>query len=175
MRTHEFERSCGESLKDIEAMLEGRVFHVTMREFWPGIVSSGEIAPNTHGQRQSTFASSNSYFRKRGCVSLFDYRKTPDDELVDYRLRCWPFQQATSGDGISILVLLASIYPMLIPWTAWRDEQALHEMVVPYVEVGHKGPIPIAAIESIVHLKRNEVEGSLAWTVSNSYNPKSAG
>jgi len=71
----EIDRLESESFADIEATLEGRVFDVTLREFFSRILVAGVIVPNQDGALPTTFGSSaNSFFRNRGCVSVFDFR-----------------------------------------------------------------------------------------------------
>jgi len=160
----EFNRTEEESLADVEAMLEGRVFHVTRRPFWEAIVTSGEIRPNADGCLPTTFgSSSNSFFKNRGCVSIFDYRSPADETIREFRMRCWPFQPAMAGgEGIAVLILKVSTYGNLVPWTKWKEENALREMVVPYVEAGHPGPIPLSEIEQVILLHVAENPTSLS-------------
>ena len=175
--TTEFERVEGASLTDIEELLEGRVFHVTSRDAWEAIASSGEIRPNTDGSLSTTFGfSRNSYFRKRGCVSLFDYRAAPSEEAREFRTRCWPFQPAEpGGPGIAILLLGEAVYERLIPWSRAREEGVIGEVVVPYVEAGYPGPISIAQIEQVVFFRRTEALGSLAAVLRKARRPQNAG
>jgi len=69
--------------KDLLPRLKGRVFHVTRRSVLDQIHKDGYILANQQGQRETAFGSSQSYFRKRGCVSLFDYRSASDKEIYD--------------------------------------------------------------------------------------------
>lgn len=158
MDTLENVRSETDRLEDLQALIEGQVFHVTKRAYWPSIVATGAIVPNSRGKLPTTFgASSNSFFRNRGCVSVFDYRAPPSDEVVDFRRRCWPFQAAVPNEeGIAILILNASLYPALISWDRWKEEQVWREMVVPYVEAGHPGPISVEAIDRAIFLRLME-------------------
>lgn len=157
MKTAEFSRPETDRLEDIQALIEGHVFHVTKRPYWPQILATGAIEPNSNGRLPTTFGNYDSFFRKRGCISVFDFRLPPNDEILDFRRRCWPFQAATPGDeGIAILILNSSIYPVLITWNRWKDENALSEMIVPFVEAGHPGPIPVSAIDDVILLRITE-------------------
>jgi hypothetical protein len=153
-----------DSFAVIEAMLEGQVFHVTRRAYWRSIVEAGGVLPNADGRLPTTFgSSSNSYFKNRGCVSVFDYREVADETIEDYRSRCSPLQPARGeNEGISIIFFKASIYEKLIPWTKWKEDNALREMVVPHGEAGHPGPIALSEVERVVHLKVIEDPTSLA-------------
>lgn len=167
MRVLNLRRKEGVSLADVDAMIEGHVFHVTRFAYWEAISVCGEVRPNTDGQLPSSFGfSDNSYFKNRGCVSLFDYRTPPDDTILDFRRRCHPFQPAKpGGDGIAILVLSKSAHGNLVPWTRCKEENALCEMVVPYVEIGHPGPISFSKIDQVIFLHIEEDPTSFAATL----------
>jgi len=160
----EYIRSESDSLADVEALLEGSVFHVTKRAYWPAIQRSGAILPNSDGALETTFGSSrNSFFRNRGCVSVFDYRGEIDEEVIDCRRRCYPFQPALPGsDGIVVLFLNAVIHEHLLLWKLWQNEEAYGEMIVPRVEAGHLGPISLQLVDRAIFIRRTEDSQSLA-------------
>ena len=164
MKTTTHVRRETESLDDISSLLEGRVFHVTKLAHLDAILTEGEIKPNGNGALPTTFGYvANAFFRKRNCVSLFDYRLDPTDQIRDFRTRCWPFQPARPGsDGIAILVLKPDVHAALIPWTRWKEENALSEMIVPYVEAGYPGSISIDLIDEVICLKIEEDPNSFA-------------
>ena len=133
--------------------LEGRVFHVTLLTTLDLILRSEEIRPNKLGSYDSPFGSSNSFFRNRGCVSLFDYRSVTPEELDDSLGKCSPIQpiQARLPDsGIAIFLLSPLRCPALLPWSLLKQEEAWTEMVVPYVETGHEGPISLALVDEVI-------------------------
>ena len=150
-----------DSLDDIYCQLEGRVFHVTKLAYLDAILASEEIMPNGDCSLPTTFGYlANGYFRKRNCISLFDYRLQLTDEIKDFRTRCWPFQHA--HDGIAILILNPSIHADLIPWTRWKEEKAFSDQVVPYVESGYPGSISTKLIDEIICLTCEEDPNSIA-------------
>jgi hypothetical protein len=59
-------------------------------------------------------------------------------------------------DGVAILILKPEIHSLLVPWTRWKEENALSEMVVPYVEAGHLGPISTDLIDQMFVVKIEE-------------------
>lgn len=156
-------RSESESLDDIEEYLQGKVFHVTRLAYLPSIIECGEIRTNNDGVLPTTFGSSdNASFKNRNCVSLFDYRPDPTEEIRDFRLRCYPFSPARPPNGaIAILILKPEVYDNLIPWTLWKEENALREMVVPHVEAGYPGQISIDLVEEIISVEITEDPESL--------------
>lgn len=153
-----------ESLDDIDAYLQGHVFHVTKLSFLSSIDQDGEVKPNRDGVLQTTFGSSkNSYFRNRSCVSLFDYRPVATEEIKAFRQRCYPFQPIVPGNsGIAILILQSEAYDNLIPWTHWKDEKAWSEMIVPHVEIGYPGALPVRLIAEIISVEILENQYSFA-------------
>ena len=152
-----------DSLDDISPLLEGRVFHVTKLTHFDAILTEGAIKANGNGALPTTFGYTGAFFRKRNCVSLFDYRLEPTDQIRDFRMRCPPFQPARpDSDGIAILILKPEVDLALIPWTRWKEENALRDMVVPYVEAGYPGSISIDLIDEVICLKIEEDPKSLS-------------
>jgi hypothetical protein len=99
----------------------------------------------------------NGYFRNRGCVSLFDYRAEPTEQLEFFRSKCDPFQMAAPGrGGVAILFVAEAAYDQMLPWSQWKDENALSEMVVPHVEAGYRGSMSIELFDEIVTLELAE-------------------
>ena len=162
-----------EPLDDVEALLQGCVFHVTKLAYLPSIVECGEIRPNADGALPTTFGSSkNAFFRNRNCVSLFDYRLEPTEEIKDFRRRCYPFRPAYPPNGaIAILILQPTVYDALIPWTMCKEENALSEMVVPYVEAGYPGPLPLRLVAEIMSVEITEDPKSLAAVLRKVHEP----
>ena len=154
--TLEFVHSESEDDAEVMQLLEGEVFHVTPRKNWAGIQQAGAICPNTELASPSAFGDfPNSYFRQRGCVSLFDYREFPTDEIWQYRNRCHPLMGAEpGGEGIAILILHPSIHESLIPWTLWKDEQAWSQRVVPHAEAGCPEPVSCELVVKVVFFRR---------------------
>ena len=132
-------------------LVDGRVFHVSDRSHLPAILASGAITPNLDSTLSTTFGhSKNSYFRKRGCVSLFDLRGArPTDDVL---WKCSPFHLSRASHGLAILILATVACQNLMSWEAWRSEQAWTEMIVPYVESGYKGPIPLSFIDELIEV-----------------------
>lgn len=158
----------GEPVTDIEDFLEGKVFHVTSLPNWDLIRQSGFILPNPAGLFPTTFGSKNSFFRKRGCVSVFDYRVRPP-QAINYRRRCDPLRRAQPDTpGVAILFLHPDIYPKLLSWELCQDEVKCREQIVPFVEAGHQGAIPISLIESLIYFRRTENPNSFAASVRRS-------
>ena len=144
-----------EALDDLEAYLQGHVFHVTRLAYLPSIIQCGEVRPNRSGTYPTTFGfSTNAFFRNRNCVSLFDYRPVLTEGIREFRRRCDPFRPARPPNGsIAILVLDRAAYDTLVPWTKWKEENEPGEMIVPYVEAGYPGPLPLSSVAEIMSLE----------------------
>lgn len=152
-----FAQSESESLDDIKAYLQGKVFHVTKLDYLPSIIECGEIRANPEGELPSTFGIYNGFFKNRNCVSLFDYRPEPTEEISDFRSRCYPFQPARPpSGGIAILILKPEYWDNLVPWSQSKKEKAHREQIVPYVEAGYPVSIPLTHVEEIVSVELTE-------------------
>jgi hypothetical protein len=151
-------------MDDILSLMEGRVFHVTKNDYLPSILADEQIKPNTDGALPTTFgSSSNAYFRKRGCVALFDYRSTPTEEIRFHRSKCWPLMPAHDcKGGIAILLLKPEACDGLISWVESKKNGVPSEMIVPYVEAGYPGAISIELVDEVVCLKLEEDPNCLA-------------
>jgi hypothetical protein len=141
--------------------LIGRVFHVTKESNYNTILECGEIRPNQNCSYISTFGHYNSFFRNRGCISLFDYRPETWDHFKDHYYKCQPTDKASPESGIAIFFVSESVYPILKPWTLWKEEKAYREMVLPYLEVGHPGPIVLGNIDEVIVVSVIEAPDSL--------------
>lgn len=150
IKMQRFIRSESESLEDLVHLLEGRVFHSTRLSLLQSILDRKAILPFSQSGVTS-FGYPNGFFKRRDCVSVFDYREAPPNPTD--RHRCSPFYPAKPGeDGVALLFLNEMAHSSLIPWTRWKDERAFGEMIVPYVEAGHPGPISIGFIDEIISL-----------------------
>ena len=133
--------------------LNGHVFHVTIFENLSGIQKSGAIQPNTKGNFKTSFDfSGNSFFRKRGCVSLFDYREIDEELFNNYGERCLPTLPFFKSNRISVLFLSEEAFPKLISSEQRHKEKALNEYIVPYFEAGYQGQIELRLITKIINV-----------------------
>ncbi|MCP4261228.1 MAG: hypothetical protein GY774_27530 [Planctomycetes bacterium] len=140
------------SREELMPLLEGHVFHVTKARFDHDIENCGKIVPNISGSLESSFGSSrNSYFRNMGCVSVFDFRKINDEEPVKHLHKCAPWSPLSKSEPISIYIFNAAIHDNLISWIGWKSSD-LRQMVVPYIEAGHKGPIDLSVVDQIIYV-----------------------
>jgi hypothetical protein len=127
------------------------VFHVTTLEAYALILSSGAIKSNQAGEFCFTFGQSEySYFRKRACVSVFDLRTVNQDDL-DLALHKYYFLNPPfSKDKPVFLFLRESCFEQLIPWSKSKEDEGFSAMVIPHVEAGYPGEIPISLVERVL-------------------------
>jgi len=132
------------SNSELDQILKGNVFHVTPTENMLNIEKSKAVLPNLNNKINSLFGNSvNSFFRLRGCVSLFDYREYGSEEWEAHAHKCIPTLPLRQTDSISILFLSKNEFPRLVSWEKWKEEEKWSQRVVPHVEVGYPGPIPL--------------------------------
>jgi len=142
--------------------IAGRVFHVTRSANVASILQAGGISPNKDGTFPSTFGSAdNSFFRKRGCVSVFDLAHPTPEDIQVHLCSCWPLQTARPGSGIAIFILASAACKALVSWERWKEEDVVEQMVVPYVEAGFHGFLDLDRVAELIVIEVEEVPGSI--------------
>lgn len=146
------------SNKDLKALVlaraGGRPFYVTCADNIPAILAEGAIIPRHSGVPASPFGSyPNAYFPLRGCVSVFDFRHASKRELDVGWEACNPSGALhRCGDRIALFFLTASAAARLEPWPDWKVHPE-GQMVAPYVEAGHFGPLELESIEELLTIE----------------------
>jgi hypothetical protein len=136
---------------ELLARLLGKAFHVSKMANYSGILKAGSIHPNPDCAYETSFgSSSNSFFKNRGCVSVFDYRNVPQEKFDQFAGRCHPLTAARDDGKMVVFVLCTEAANNLISWENWKTEEAHSEMVVPYVEAGYKGSLALTYVETIL-------------------------
>ena len=161
MKTSQIHIEKGDALEQLMPILEGKAFHVSKSKFWAKIEKQGKIIPNVNGDLGTSFGSSgNSYFKNRGCVSVFDYRNIHDDKPQEHMYKCRPTSPLTPEEGIVVFILKKEAHSKLIPWAGWKQED-LKQMIVPYVEAGYPGAIELSLVDELVFvtIEENESHG----------------
>lgn len=149
--------------------LRGRVFHITSVSNFLEIVRTGTIRHNQGGELKSN-GSYNAYFKNRGHVSFCDLnnnirpRKVREAALSKYNI----FGQG-DGERSVFLFLSPNSFEKLVPWTAWKKEKAWSEVVVPHLESGYPGCVPLAEVEEVLllHILISEHERSSCTALLN--------
>ena len=138
------------SYPELLARLLGKAFHVTKKINYPGILKAGCISFNQDGSFKTSFgSSSNSFFKNRGCVSVFDYRNVPQEKFDQFAGKCHPLAAARDDGEMVVFVLSTEAANRLVSWGGWKVEEAHSEMVVPYIEAGYEGSLALSDVETI--------------------------
>ena len=136
--------------------LAGSVFHVTQAGSLESILAIGSLLPNLESTRQSPFGNSgNGFFRNMGCVSFFDYRKYGSPEWEEHSHKCLPTLAFRKSHSIAVLFLTEIEHANLIPWSKWKETESWSQRVVPHVEAGYLGKVPLALISKILLVECN--------------------
>lgn len=129
--------------------LRGHVFHGTRAKNLGSIEESRGILVNSDCSMKTTYGdSTNSFYRKKGCVSVFDYESPSTEKWEEHMWKCHPLHVG-GLDDIAILFLSEQAKANLIRWNEAKTEWYA-ERVVPHVEAGHKGKIPFDHISEII-------------------------
>ncbi|MGR5333668.1 hypothetical protein [Photobacterium damselae] len=147
--------------------MKGRVFHVTPLENLASIRRDNGLRPNTKLDIKSLFGNTETgFFRQKNCVSFFDYRDYGSNKWKEFVNKCKPTQILDSTTGIAVFFLSNKQLDNLIPWTTWKDEEAYSQRVVPYIEIGHKGFVPMKMITKVIIFER-KTESRVAFESKN--------
>jgi hypothetical protein len=155
---------------ELLSRLIGRVFHVTTRRAYAGIRRHGSIRSNQDGKLPFVYSQSEaSYFRKRGCVSVFDLRAATTEQINEALGKYYFLDPFPDNDRPTFLILGQSCYERLISWRAAFDEEGHGAMVVPCVEAGYPSEIPLSLIDSalLVTIKREPRLQTIRRLMSN--------
>lgn len=132
--------------------LRGRVFHTTTIPAFEQICVDGFIKTNVDGSLLQKPRYHNAYFRARDCVSVCDLRSVTDREL-DVGLSAYNFLEPDGLNGLktgvgtaAFLFLSDDACGVLISWRRQMEEKAFTELVVPHIEAGHPGAVPLDII-----------------------------
>jgi hypothetical protein len=132
-------------------LLRDRVFHVSCCSTIESMLADGGILSNELGKLGMAFGSSaHSYFRFRGCVSLFDFRNLSDEELLHALDACSPWSAARACNyQLALWFLSPKAYFGLESGRDWNPKVAPGQIVVSFVEVGHPGRISLRSISEL--------------------------
>ena len=157
--------------------LRGEVFHVTLAKNLASIKKSTGILVNTGTERDTTFGdASNSIFRKKGCVSVFDYESPTRENWQKHMGKCNPLLRS-DDDELAFLFLGENAKNNLIRWSQIENEW-IGTRVVPHVEAGHLGIIALTDIKEIVVVKiiidPNTLASKLKQAIKNANKQKNS-
>lgn len=129
-------------------LLRGRVFHVTTAAALPSILGAGKVSWDYGEPRYP-----NAYFRSRGCLSVCDLRSLTEEELDDGLAKYTFVDPFTSEDPAFLFIDPQRLERPLISWREQRERRDFEKQVVPFIEAGFRGDLPVAYLESILIAK----------------------
>lgn len=160
-----------ETLKHIEngnafdallPLIVGKVFHVTKEQNWPNISASGKLLPLPPERERVRTFSTESYFQQQGCVCLFDYRSFYETKPQKHYEKCLPTMPLTEDNPIRVLFLAPIHYDKLVSSNQWY-KNGIGTNVVPYIEAGLKGEVPLSFFDEALIVTITENNNSLAY------------
>lgn len=85
---------------------------------------------------------------------MFDFRNCTDEQVEISNQRCAPWQAARHcvHDDLGIFILAFDACRKLHPWIP-SDQRDVSQMLVPYVEAGYPGPLPLSEVSRLVQAK----------------------
>lgn len=136
-----------QAVKRLYPELRGRAFHITTVPNFLSIVRTGAIMHNRDGSIRSN-GGYNAYFKNRGCVSFCDlHGNTKVKEVREAALSKYNIFGQGDGEQFAYLFLAPEHHAKLLSWHVWKTEEAWSEMIVPHLEAGYPGCVPLEEIE----------------------------
>lgn len=142
-------------------VLRGNLWHTTDGLGYSGIIASGAILPSGSGVKtNSGYANGNTLARKLGAVALFDFKSDTERQA---KSEAYKWEYYLTNDGRILLRIEPALRPALIANEEWTNHRGWQSC--PFVEVWHRGQIPIAQVTAaiLVHRKGGP---QLLWTGS---------
>ena len=138
--------------ENLWAVLDGRLWHATGPDGLKGILADGEI--RIVGDRYG-----NSFCRHLGCVALLDFGPTAVDDWGQFKNWSGWFghqQQARLAVWLEIdrRAAAGNVIDAGTLHRKWKDN--LSKRIIPGVEAGHCGPVPVGCIGAILLIDRYE-------------------
>ena len=131
--------------------LRGNVFHVTTQDAWPRIRSTDSVLSNPPDHPSIKRWEYNAYFRQKSHVSLCDLRSVQESDL-NMALKRYFFLDPRSGCPEPVfLILSSSAVNRIVTYNeAIDDATKAGQMIVPFVEAGYPGDLPLAEITDVL-------------------------
>ncbi len=139
-------------------LLREQVFHVTSRDRFHSIESSGIVNANKDGIFGNTYhRSAGSFARNHGFVCLFDLRNQ-SEEAIDWGLFCFDnLIPSQLGDDFVFLILSAESYPRIMCWGDPLCPTDHCGQRIPQLECWYPRDMPLSEINRVlfVHVNRS--------------------
>ena len=148
---------------EIMSKLRGRVFHVTSKAGFEGIVSVGNIrCQREELDLPNRYDADEAYGRNRDYVSFLDLRGFSEDTVQEELDKHYFLNPPNVRNEPHFLMMSDDFAETLIPWTQARKE-SVGELWVPYVESYSPSPVDLAHVVECycVTFRPSEWEGML--------------
>ena len=131
--------------------LLGNVFHVTTQDAWPRIRSGEVVLSNPPDHPSIKKWEYNAYFRRESHVSLCDLRSVRDNDL-EMALGDYFFLDPHGGcsDPVFLILSRSAVDRIVTYDEAIDDAREAGQMIVPFVEAGYPGDLPLAEITVVL-------------------------
>lgn len=131
--------------------LRGNVFHVTTQDAWPRIQSTGSVLSNPPDHTAIQKWKCDAYFRRESHVSLCDLRSVRESDL-NVALDGYFFLDLGGGraDPVFLILSRSSLNEIVTYDEAIDDATEAGQMIVPFIEAGYPGDLPLAAITDVL-------------------------
>ena len=131
--------------------LRGNVFHVTTQEAWPLIRSTGSVLPNPPNDPKIKKWEYVGYFRQESHVSLCDLRSVQEGDLKE-ALPKYTFLDLREGraDPVFLILSSSSVDRIVTNAEAIDDATEAGQQIVPFIEAGYPGDLPLAEITEVL-------------------------
>lgn len=155
-----------ENREELLSFLKGKVFHLTTKAAYKGILKSGMVCNNKDGQFNINCSSKNSFGRLSGYVCLFDLRGKSDDAIDDILYKynflgpSW-FKEDYDNYyewNLAYMIFTPEHYEQLIPYEKAIENHSYSGeglVVIPHAEAWVIDHVPIEWFYKIylVHIK----------------------
>ena len=134
------------------AVLDGLLWHATGPDGLKGILADGEI--RIVGDRYG-----NSFCRQLGCVALLDFGRTAVDDWGQFNnWSGWFGDQQQARVAVWLEIDRRGAAENVIDAGALHQKwkKNLSKQIIPGVEAGHRGPVPVACIRNVLLIDRYE-------------------
>ena len=128
----------------------GNVFHVTTQEAWPLIRSTGLVLSNPPDHPAIKKWEYNAYFRQRSHVSLCDLRSVRETDLEMALERYFFLDPRSCPDPVFLILSPSSANAIVTYSEAIDDATEAGQMIVPFIEAGYPGDLPLAEITDVL-------------------------
>ena len=131
--------------------LLGNVFHVTTQDAWPQILRTESVLSNPPDHPAIRKWEYDAYFQRKSHVSLCDLRSVRESDL-NMALDAYFFLDLGGGraDPVFLILSRSSVKRIVTYDEAIDDATEAKQMIVPFIEAGYAGDLPLAEITDVL-------------------------